>query len=206
MEDGRMRHRTVIAVGVMDVAAVAAALFLGLQSQSTPAVHRVTVAGTSPPSARSAQLQREETRALEAAQIETAARDAAAKAEEKRTRTAARAAARLSRQQTLRKRQSRHPVTAQSRATERETRGAPKPKTRPPAKRQHAPGPKPRKEARGSPRRHGGGAHAGPESKRRPNRRERGESRERVHAEREAARERRHEERQATARARQRVS
>jgi hypothetical protein len=185
-EGRRMRHRTVIAVSFLDGAAVAAALFFGLQPHSTPTstAHHVAVARAAPPSAPAMQtLLEEEARAREALQ----AADKASRAQEKHAREAKRAKAKISRAQKLRAREARR-AAAQSGAAEKQTSAA-KPKATPHTKKQ--------KPARSSKPKHRESSHAQAESKRQIEHERAAERREREHAQREAAREKRQEERHA---------
>jgi hypothetical protein len=201
-----MRQRTVIAVGVMDVAAVAAALFLGLQSTSSPATHRLTIAGTPPPAQRTP-LEEEELRAQEAPRARAAARKAAIKADDRRMRAAARTAAKASRQQKLRERQARQPPSSHGDTAKRHVHGdAAKPDAKPPGGHQHKPAPAPRREAGARTRRDSESTRAQPQAERRQSRRERTASHDRKHAEHESTREARRGARRSTARERQGVS
>src|SRR5271156_906931 len=125
-----MERRTVIAVSFLDGAAVAAALFFGLQSHPSGVVHRVTVAQAPPPAISTTPLSQEEARAREAVR----AADLASRARAQRAREVKRATAMAGKAHKLRAREARH-TAAQSRAAEKQARAvgpatAPRTKTR----------------------------------------------------------------------------
>lgn len=189
-----MERRTVIAVSFLDGAAVAAALFFGLQSHSAAVVHRATVAQARPPTISTTQRWQEEAQAREAVQ----AADQASRARKKRQREVTMATAKAGRVQKLRARDARHAV-AQSRAAEKQARAL---RPRPPPRtkvRRH-------KQTRGSKPKRGRGSRPEAGAKRQLDRERAEENRERKRAEREAAREKRRERRQATRAARDAVS
>jgi hypothetical protein len=99
-----MRPRSVIAVTFLDGAAVAAALFFGLQPHGTTASRPVTAAQAPAPSISIPQLLEEEAR-TRAAQLAPATAD---RARERHTREARREAARSGRSHNVRAREAKH--------------------------------------------------------------------------------------------------
>jgi hypothetical protein len=181
-----MERRTVIAVSFLDGAAVAAALFFGLQSHPSAVVHRITVAQASPPAVSTTQRSQEEAGAREAIQ----AADQASRAREKRTREATRATAKAGRAQKLRAREARH-AAAKSRAAEKQA-GAVRPRPPPRTKTRR------QKQSHGSKPKHGKRSRREAGGERQLDRERAEENRERKRSEREAAREKRRERRQST--------
>jgi hypothetical protein len=192
--DAMTRRRNVIAVSVLDVAAVAAALFIGLQSHSNPVTHHVAVAQAAPPSSAVNRLLEEEARARGALRAATTASEAQ-KAQERRAREAARAAAELSRAQRLRERLARRSGT-HSRAAEGQAAAERAPRT---AGSQRQPKSKQPKHTDTAKPHHDTSAHEEAQAKREQKREQSREEHERQRASRESAREKRREERRAPA-------
>ncbi len=189
-----MERRTVIAVSFLDGAAVAAALFFGLQSHPSAVVHRITVAQAPPPAMSTMQRSQEEARAREAVQ----AADRASRARGQRAREVKRATAMASRAHKLRAREARH-AAARSRAAEKQASAA-GPATPPRTKTRR------QKQTHDSKPKHGRGSRPEAERRRQLNRERAEENRARKRSEREAAREERRARRQATRGGRHAVS
>ncbi len=181
-----MKRRTVIVVSVLDVAAIAAALFFGLQSHATGAAHHLAVAQASPRQTPTAGLLEEEAEVREAQR--GAAKASSLRAQRvqllKRTAAAERRAQRLHAaraRRASRAAEKRASASAPKRRSEREPASSTRSQPRAPSPQHRARG-KSKGEATGNANREALKAY-----------------REHAHAEREAAREQRREQREASA-------